>query len=345
MSILRICLFGRVRVAHDGRAPVVQDGRAPDEKVGPVVQGLLAYLLLQRSRSHSREVLIDLFWENHREHRAHSCLSTALWRLRQVLEPAGITRGTYLITTPAGDVGFNRQGAFWLDAAAFEEQVVPILAQPITALAPNNISELCHALQLYAGDLLEGYYADWALRERERLRALYVGGLIHLMRYYMHKNRYEESVVHGQEILHLEPLREDIHRDMMRSYMRSGQRTMAVRQYLACRELLALELGISPMEETQALYSEITSADSTNQWSFPSEATGIQHAIEQLNIAMQVFDQARDQLQQAMQYVKRSVECRDLDAHIHLESTKGKMGSSQSAIEVSTDQSGSVRLR
>jgi DNA-binding SARP family transcriptional activator len=87
MAALRIRLFGTVRVTHDSRPQ--------DARLIHAVQSLLAWLLLHRGKTHARETLAALFWGEQNDTRARSCLSTALWRLRQVLEPEGVARGTY----------------------------------------------------------------------------------------------------------------------------------------------------------------------------------------------------------------------------------------------------------
>ena len=54
MSILHVTLFGGVNVTHDDWSTEVI--------MTPDIQAFLAYLLLQRHRMHSREVLADIFW-------------------------------------------------------------------------------------------------------------------------------------------------------------------------------------------------------------------------------------------------------------------------------------------
>jgi DNA-binding SARP family transcriptional activator len=305
MSILRISLFGNVTITHQGLPAEV--------KVTHTVQALLAYLLLHRQRYHHREVLVNLFWGDYPEERARSCLSTALWRLRRALEPPGIPQGAYLLTTSAGEIGFNRNSDYWLDAAHFEEPIEQLLKQPARVLAASEAQVLEHALHYYIGELLEGFFDDWIIRERERLRLLYLSGLAHLMRYYQQHEAYEQSLACGQQILTLDPLREEIHREMIQLYLASGQRALAARQYEACREILAAELGIPPMAETQALYHQIVPAidHGPEQSTFKSEPTNLKQALRHLRLTIHGFDEARERLQRAVQLVERLAEHQD----------------------------------
>lgn len=249
MSLLRISLFGGVQVTHEG----VASGGAPTRSV----QALLAYLLLQRRRAHSRESLLGTFWGEHDEESARNCLNTTLWRLRRVLEPPGVPRGTYLVTTPSGDVGFNIQSPYWLDVDVLERHASAVMDASDGALEGSDVTRLEEAVRLYTGDVLDGVYDDWALRERERLRALYLNSLIGLMRYHAIHGAPQRSIAHAEEILRHDPLREEIHRELMRLHVATGARAKAARQYDTCKRLLAEELGVEPMPETQALLAAI----------------------------------------------------------------------------------------
>ena len=55
----------------------------------------------------------------------------------------------------------------------------------------------------------------------------------------------------------LDPLCEPAHRCLMALYARAGRRSAALRQYRACTRALERELGVSPSEETRALYERI----------------------------------------------------------------------------------------
>jgi DNA-binding SARP family transcriptional activator len=268
---------------------------------------LLCFLLLNRARAHPRERLAALFWGDHSESRARSCLNTALWRLRQTLEPDAARRGSYLVTTAAGEVGFNLASEHWLDVEDFEDACHRILAKPVEAMGAADVETLEQAIGLYAGDLLEGLYADWALRERERLQRLHLNSLGRLMGYHTLHRAFEAGLAWGRRILDRDPLREKIHRDMMRLYAANGQRALAVRQYRLCCEVLESELGIPPMEETQALYAQIVSG-AEPRLALPAPAApepgDYGDALAQLRLAMQRFDEARVELERAMQLVE-----------------------------------------
>ncbi|HLO29871.1 MAG TPA: BTAD domain-containing putative transcriptional regulator [Anaerolineales bacterium] len=304
MGILQVGLLGGVRVTHNNWNTEIQLAREN--------QGLLAYLLLQRHRVHSREVLADLFWGENSQERARGSLNTALWKLKKALEPEGIPAGTYLKKSKLGEVGFNKDSQYWLDVEVFEDGLNRILARPFQTVQESHLADFQKILGLYKGDLLEGYYKDWALRERERLRALYVRSLIYLLQYYEFYRSYEKAIAYGRQILDLDPLREEIHRVMMRLYVENGQRILALRQYEICRATLAKELGISPMEDTQLLYAQIaTGSDYSLASMISRQQFAVDQAIQQLRDASQTIDLAKDKIQKALQLIIKYSENQD----------------------------------
>jgi DNA-binding SARP family transcriptional activator len=300
MSILRIQLFGQLRVTHDDRNSEV--------RIPPALQPLLAYLLLEKHRAHSREKLTNLFWGDCDQEKARSCLRTALWRLRRLFESQGVSWKSYLATAPTGEISFKQESDYWLDVAVFERQANQILAQPIQAVEADGIQQLECALELYTGELLEDFYDEWLLWERERLERLYLNSLAYLLRYYGCHGAYEKGLECGHEILFHDSLREEVHREMMRLYMKSGQRALAVQQYETCRDILASELNIEPMKKTQALYAWIVSEAGQLRASPGDlqESTSVQQALEQICLGMRSLRDAQDQFQQAIDLIGRT---------------------------------------
>jgi DNA-binding SARP family transcriptional activator len=256
---LRVSLFGRVQIAHDGISSGPGLTRA--------VQTFLTYLLLQRHRTHSRESLLGTFWGEQDEESARNCLNTILWRLRRVLEPTGVARGTYLVTTSSGEVGFNDQSPHWLDVEVLERCAAAFSTAADAMFKDSDVAGLEEAVRLYMGDVLDGVFDDWALRERERLRGLYLSSRARLLRYHASHGAPERAIAHAEEILRYDPLREEVHRELMRLQVATGARAMAARQYAVCKRALAAELGVDPMPETQALLAAIKRGADTSRTS------------------------------------------------------------------------------
>lgn len=301
MNTLRISLLGGVTITNNKESCTTSLTR--------VTQTLLSYLVLYRHRFHPREVLASLLWGDQPDERARNCLNTALWRLRNVLEPSSIERGSYLVTNPSGEIGFNHASDYWLDLAILEEEANRILTRPVHLLNVEHIVRVEAALQLYQGDLMEGFYEDWVLRERERVRDLYLHCLAHLMGFYSEQKMIGKAIDYGQQILRLDPLHEEIHRALMRLYVQNGQRTLAIRQYESCMRLLEQELSVAPMEETQALLTQIASdlpalpLPASSRPELPPIAT-VDQTVMQLQRVIEHFAAAQRELLQAQEMVK-----------------------------------------
>jgi DNA-binding SARP family transcriptional activator len=112
-------------------------------------------------------------------------------------------------------------------------------------------------VSLYRDDILPGFTDDWALREREMHRRMMLNSLGRLMQLSVLAHDHASAIRHAQDILDRDPLREDIHRELMRLFLVSGQRAMTLRQFELCRSALRKELAIQPMRETLAVYQQI----------------------------------------------------------------------------------------
>jgi DNA-binding SARP family transcriptional activator len=256
MSKLLVCLFGTVRIEFEGQNSALKLTRA--------VQNLLAFLLLHRQRMLAREMVASVLWSEQNQESARNCLNTALWRLRRCMEASDTPDENYLLISHLSEIGFNMNYNYWLDVEDFENAIDFIHSKPIQEITESQIVHLEKVLLLYRGDLLEGSYEDWALREREFKRQQYINACQYLMSFHHYRNHYDQSLSFGQKILQFDPLREDVHRTLIRIYLDKGERPLALRQYEICRSTLIEELGVPPMEETQNLYQKTLNAGTVN---------------------------------------------------------------------------------
>jgi DNA-binding SARP family transcriptional activator len=251
MASLTVTLFGALRLQW-GDEPSTQ---VPSGKI----RNLLAYLLLNRHTTHAREHLAGLFWGDQEDQKARHCLNTALWRLNRLLDAAHPGAHPYL-RADAQTIGWNRASDLCLDVDEFESRCA--LADQMGDDAPDQQARLYQqAVEGYRADLLTDCYEDWCLIERERLRARYLHALGRLMAYHRERRAYDVAIECGRRILICDPLREEVHRDLMVCFLALNRPADALRQYRTCEELIRRELDEEPMPETQALLPRIIGAN------------------------------------------------------------------------------------
>jgi DNA-binding SARP family transcriptional activator len=241
----RATLFGRFRLGRD-------DGPLRDIEISKARE-LLCYLLIYREHSHPRETLAELLWGNQPPVLSKKYLRQTLWKLKSFLddhEPPDLLIGPEWIQ-------FNPSVNYWLDIAEFERAFINLKNKQAKELSDMEFHTLQEADDLYKGDLLEGWYQDWCLFERERFQAMYLMLLNKLIQYCEIHQKYEAGLAYGEKLLRYDHAYERAHRQMMRLYSMAGDRTQALRQYQRCTTALHDELGIDPSEKTNQLYQQI----------------------------------------------------------------------------------------
>ncbi|TPN76712.1 alpha/beta fold hydrolase [Mesorhizobium sp. CU2] len=210
-------------------------------------RAMMAYLALQAGHSQSREKLAGLLWGINGEAQARMSLRQAVSSVRKAVQACG---GGRFVTEGAGIV--LHLDDFDFDVARFE-----------ALAASEEPEELEQALVAYRGDLLDGFalkeepFEDWLRIERERLRMMAIAALDRLVAHYARSDEPAACIKAAMRLLAMEPLREDAHRAMMRSYATQGRISLALKQYEFCRNALQRELRLMPEPETRALYEEL----------------------------------------------------------------------------------------
>jgi DNA-binding SARP family transcriptional activator len=145
----------------------------------------------------------------------------------------------------------------WIDIVALEAGVSPALASPAGQLEASQAEKLASALKHYRGDLLLGWYDDWVLTERDRLRILCLEGYRRLMEHYAAAGDIDNALAAGLAAVRIEPLRERVQQRVLELYSLSGQRVEAIRHYERFKFLLKSELAIAPARSTRELIERI----------------------------------------------------------------------------------------
>lgn len=260
--MLSIRLFGKFCVERNGKAVAGLDAAR--------VQELFAYLLLHRGRALVRETLASALWSECGADQARKYLRQTLWQLQSALDVTDTTN--HVVVAEPDSVRLNPDASVEFDVAAFEQSVGAMRGIPGAELQSSAATLLEHAAELYIGDLLDGWYQDWCLFERERLQNLFMQTLDKLMIYCERRGDYETGVFFGSRLLSFDPAHERTHRRLMRLHYLAGDRSSALRQFHRCTVVLADELDVKPSHRTLMLYEQIR-ADALDEPS-PTETTG-----------------------------------------------------------------------
>lgn len=249
MDQLQLQLLGRFAVRRNGQPVPHTDGLK--------LQELLSYLVLNRSHPHNRETLAGVLWGNGRADQARKYLRQTLWQLQSSLARESASGGDEVLTVDAGWVHLNLDAEMSVDVVELEHVFDRVRDVPGESFSTETANAVEAAVALYHGDLLEGWYQDWCLLERERLQVMFLIMLDKLMAHCEDRQEYEGGIAHGHRILAVDRARERTHRQMMRLHALAGDRTSALRQYERCHDALAEELDVEPSQRTNDLYDQI----------------------------------------------------------------------------------------
>jgi DNA-binding SARP family transcriptional activator len=193
-------------------------------------QRLLVFVALHRGqvdRAHAAGTL----WPMGSEYRAAGNLRSALWRLGRADLP--------LLTADKCHVALDPD--LRVDAHLVAEWAARIIGGHASdadlSFQPSGATAL---------DLLPGWYEDWALLERERLRQRMLHALEALSRLLVSAGRLPEAIEAAITAVAADPLRESAQRALIEAHLAEGNWSEGRRQFESYRRLLQRELGIEP---------------------------------------------------------------------------------------------------
>lgn len=262
MSPFNIRLFGKFSVQRN-RSEV-------ESFLSAKAKELFCYLLLHPDRSHSREVLATLLWDDCPTSQSKKYFRQTLWQLQQTLHGHLPRNSTRLLRVDDESLRLDSQPGLWLDSAIFEQAFVPVRGVAGEQINEQQACTLHDAVSLYKGDLLEGHYQDWCLFHRERLQNIYTAMLDKLMGYCEVRRKFEEGMAHGELLLRQDQARERTYRRLIRLHYLAGDRAGALRQFQRCETALQKEFGVLPSRRTLELYNQVR----TDKLETDSDAAG-----------------------------------------------------------------------
>ena len=236
-------ILGPLEVVEDGLPLPLGHGRE---------RALLALLLLRANEVVSADVLIDDLWRERPPATAAKALQVYVSRLRKRLG------ADVVATRPPGyaiEVGEDQ-----LDLIRFERLVQQARGDdPLTAA-----SQLRDALSLWRGSPLAEFANEpFAQPEILRLEELRLAALEGRIDADLALRRHAELVGELELLVHRNPYRERLRRQLMLALYRSGRQADALEAYRDARSVLTQELGLEPSPELRKLERQILAHDET----------------------------------------------------------------------------------
>jgi DNA-binding SARP family transcriptional activator len=176
-------------------------------------------------------------WPCGDDERAAGNLRSALWRLRRagidvlIADKSSLALGGDVLV----DLHLTEQWATRLIKGLADGDDLAVIPSVADAL-----------------DLLPGFYDDWVLLERERIRQRILHALEVLSERLGAERRFADAIEAAMLATGAEPLRESAQRALIKAHIAEGNLTEARRSYRAYHDLVYRELGVAPSDEFSA---------------------------------------------------------------------------------------------
>ena len=219
----------RPAVLHLFGGPFVTVGRQGAD-VPEGSKRLLVFIALHRGRV-ERRYAAGALWPVGNDERAAGNLRSALWRLNKA--------GIRLLSTDKHCLSMRED--VLVDVQVVSSWAARLLAGTATdadlAIMPAGVDAL---------DLLPGWYDDWVLVERERVRQRLLHALEAQSRQLARQGRWAQAVEAAMVAVSAEPLRESAQRTLIEAHIAEGNLIEGQRSFEAYRDILDRELAAKP---------------------------------------------------------------------------------------------------
>lgn len=235
MTKYRLQLFGSTELSGSAGADSLL--------AQPKRLALLTYLIVAKPRGFfRRDSLVARFWPEFDQEHARAALRKSVHAIRKSLDD------DILISRGDEEVGVDRT-RIWCDVVAFDEAVAD--------------DRLAQALELFQGDLLDGFFADapeferWLDMERMRCREQAVDAAWTLAQRYETGEQLTQAARWAKRVIRLATTDERLLRRVMELLARAGDVAGAAQAYQEFSKRLKVELDIEPSSETKSLMQRL----------------------------------------------------------------------------------------
>jgi DNA-binding SARP family transcriptional activator len=198
----------------------------------------------------SRRHAAGTLWPDGNDERASGNLRSALWRLR----------GANIDILHADKFALYLDPDSTIDIVQLHAWATGIMNGTATDNSDLDVANL----HLEAVHLLPGWYEDWIVFERERLRQRLLHAMESLARKRIECHHFAGAIEAAMFAVGVEPLRESAQRLLIEAHLAEGNLVEACRVFVTYRDLVSDELGVLPSRDLADMLGSVLSRGEHN---------------------------------------------------------------------------------
>lgn len=222
---------------------------------------LLVYLMSDPNRIHTKDEIIDLFFDDMPAEKADMAYHSAIYNIRTALKiydiksdkPKRSKDKTYdynpqYILYEDKTLRLNPDFYYTSDNVEFEKLYNKSRLPSLSI--EEKITHSVKAIEIYKGDFLPGYYDSWCEELRVKYKNMYITMCEELIKMHEAEIRYDEVIMYSELLLKEDKLNDSAHISIINAYAKLGNIKMAKSRYEIMLKIYDEELGEKPQPNT-----------------------------------------------------------------------------------------------
>jgi len=216
---------------------------------------LFVFFLVNYRDLISRDKICATLWPDLPPEKAKKYFKVTLNSLKNTLEPNRQPRqNPYFIKREGRHYGFNRESSYNYDVEEFENLLFRARQEQVDS---DSLDFYLEAVELYRDDFLDqDLYLEFTANERIRLRNKYLEAVENIISYCFRQKDYRVCIEYCNQALKIDRCWEPAYYHLISSYLKLDKRSMAVKTYQRCSQILLQELEVEPGSKIQKLQQE-----------------------------------------------------------------------------------------
>lgn len=217
---------------------------------------IFCFIATSGHRRASKDILIETFWPEDNSETIERNFHPTISHIRKALNRERCVKHNFIVFRD-GAYLLNPDLSYFVDTDEFELYIAEAEKSRREKDFDSVRERLEAAYRLYRGEFMEGVYEPWAESRRHYYSEQFQRVLAALAKHYFSDKKFVTAQRFANELLALDPYREDIHRLVMKIYAVQSKKAAVKKHFDSLVKLLRDELGIEPTQETRRLAEEL----------------------------------------------------------------------------------------